>query len=269
MAQKTLLELTQDILSHLSSDEVNSISDTTESLQVATIIKNKYYDIIARSNLPAKRTLVQLTPSTDITLPVLMYIPSDVENIDWIKYFHDDDVADVHQYEYVTIVSREQFLDKAQQLNPDNDNVGTMTLTLNTTDDFTFYYQNDRQPCYCCIIANRYVVFDAYDADLDSTLQDTKTMVSGTKAPTFTMSDTFVPDLNDNEFPLLLNEAKALAFFELKQQQHPLAVQETKRQWSTLQKHKTVNNMQPSDLDRLPDFGHKRGGWTYGFRQKP
>ena len=48
----TLLEMTQDILSNMSSDEVNSISDTPESLQVATIIKQKYYDIVSRGDLP-------------------------------------------------------------------------------------------------------------------------------------------------------------------------------------------------------------------------
>ena len=55
----TLLEMTQDILSNMSSDEVNSISDTTESLQVATIIKQKYFDLISRVNRPEHDQLIQ------------------------------------------------------------------------------------------------------------------------------------------------------------------------------------------------------------------
>src|SRR4051812_20927123 len=35
---KTLLQLTQNILSAMDSDEVNSISDTVEAVQVATIV---------------------------------------------------------------------------------------------------------------------------------------------------------------------------------------------------------------------------------------
>jgi len=38
MAKKTVLDMVQDILSDMESDEVNSISDTTEALQVAQII---------------------------------------------------------------------------------------------------------------------------------------------------------------------------------------------------------------------------------------
>jgi len=36
--KSTVLDMTQSILSGLGSDEVNSISDTTESLQVAEVI---------------------------------------------------------------------------------------------------------------------------------------------------------------------------------------------------------------------------------------
>src|SRR6185312_12537300 len=89
----TLLQMTQDILSSMSSDEVNSISDTVESLQVANIIKQKYFDIINRVELPEHEQLVQLDPSLDETNPVLMFVPDGVSNIRWIKYF-DSNVSD-------------------------------------------------------------------------------------------------------------------------------------------------------------------------------
>ena len=46
MPKLTLLDMTQDILSDIDSDEVNSISDTPDSLQVAGIIKSSFYDMI-------------------------------------------------------------------------------------------------------------------------------------------------------------------------------------------------------------------------------
>jgi hypothetical protein len=46
MAKMTLLEMTQDILSDMDSDEVNSINDSVESLQVAQIIKTTYFNIV-------------------------------------------------------------------------------------------------------------------------------------------------------------------------------------------------------------------------------
>src|ERR1041385_1579400 len=86
--QMTLLDMTQNILSSLSSDEVNSIGDTTESQQIALIIKNKYYDIINRVNLPEHDQLIQLDPSLDNTIPVMMFVPEGVTDISWLKYFN-------------------------------------------------------------------------------------------------------------------------------------------------------------------------------------
>jgi hypothetical protein len=40
LEKMTLLEMTQNILSAMNSDEVNSITDTVESLQVAEEIQN-------------------------------------------------------------------------------------------------------------------------------------------------------------------------------------------------------------------------------------
>src|SRR5712671_1691460 len=99
----TVLQLTQNILSDLDSDAVNSISDTTESLQVAYIIQQVYNNIVARDSLPEHSKLFQLTPSTDNTKPVLMYRPDNISKIEWMKYYDtdvdDDDDADATQHD--------------------------------------------------------------------------------------------------------------------------------------------------------------------------
>src|SRR5882672_472594 len=113
----SLLELTQNILSRLDSDEVNSISDTTESQQVAKIVRNTYFNIMSRANLPENKTLFQLTASGDNALPVYMIRPDTVSRIEWIKYnkMTVTDTSDV--YEYVTIVPLQQFLEMTDMLN--------------------------------------------------------------------------------------------------------------------------------------------------------
>ena len=88
-------------------------------------------------------------------------------------------------------------------------------------------------------------------------------MALGDVIPAFEMSDTFIPDLPEDQFQLLFNESKALAFYELKQIMHPLASQEIQRGWSTVQKKKAVIN-RPTYFDELPGFGRKRG--YYGYR---
>ena len=64
---KPLIEYVQDILSSMDSDEVNSISDTVESMQVATILKNCYEELVANIELPEEYTLFHLDSSSDVS----------------------------------------------------------------------------------------------------------------------------------------------------------------------------------------------------------
>jgi hypothetical protein len=281
--QMTLLDLTQNVLSSLDSDEVNSIGDTVESKQVAQIIKNKYYDIVNRVNLPEHEQLIQLDPSLDITMPVMMYVPDGVVEIKWLKYFntniineavtgtHDINVdivpststtqPPVPGYAYVTILPIQQFIDMTNTFNPENSDVESFTFTSSVNGfpgTYTFYYKTDKTPQFCTILSDYNVIFDSYDATQDSTLQASKTMAWGRIIPNFKMEDSFVPNLDDEQFTLLLNEAKALAYFELKQSVHPKAEQEIKRGWSSVQKNKAVSN-KPTYFEQLPNFG-RRGG---------
>jgi hypothetical protein len=289
----TLLDMTQDILSRMSSDEVNSISDSPEALQVANIIKNKYYDIVARGDLPEHNQIFQLNPSLTGVEPVLMTVPDGIGHIEWIKYFdsnvldgdivnddnqdHDtdtdiiigssgDDTPVPPGYKYVTMLPIKQFLDMTAQFSPADADVESFTFSdtsNNFPGNFTFYYKNSATPTYCCILSNYYVIFDSYDNTQDSTLQASKTMCFGQVVPTFQMVDTFTPDLDSQQFPLLLNESVALAFYELKQQPHAKAEQEVKRQWSTVQKNKSINN-RPTYFNELADFGRGRGNGLSG-----
>src|SRR6266446_155409 len=359
--QMTLLDLTQNVLSALSSDEVNSIGDNVESQQIAIIIKNKYYDIINRVGLPEHKQLLQLEPSLDDAAPVEMFVPDGVSEIKWIKYFNTNVATAVNTattqhglnvdikptvlwstlsltsntvglglltfvvssatlpikigqqatatsgtnsvtgnvtsysgttliinvtatqgsgtfsswiinalssnniavpgYQYVTIIPIDQFIERVNSFNPSEINVDSFTFT-NSQNSFPgtykFYFKTDRQPSYCCILSNFNVIFDSFDSTQDSTLQASKTMCWGRVIPKWQMVDSFIPDLDDEQFTLLLNEAKALAYFELKQSVHPKAEQEIKRGWSTIQKNKATVN-RPTYFNELPDFG-RRGG---------
>lgn len=253
--------MTQEVLSAMSSDEVNSIGDTTESMQVALIVKRKTKDIWARSHLPDSEQLIQLDASTDADFPVSMTIPEEVRKINWIKYFNNDEVDDslpTPGYQYVTILPMQQFIEHINRFNPNDDHVASFVFTDAINEypgTYTFYYNNNRQPRYCTIISNNYVIFDAFNIDLENTLQNSKTMCSGLVNPVFRMEDDFTPNLTEGQFALLVNEAKALAFYELKQSQHPKAEQEIQRQWSALQGDKNIN---PQYLfNSLPNYGRK------------
>lgn len=289
----TNLQYVQSILSSLGSDEVNSVSDTTESLQVLDILKTTYYNILSRTAMPEHTQLIQLNPSLDPTIPVMMYVPDGVKKLEWLKYFDSNNLPNssdsdyIHDlnvdlvsnpgepgaapgYTYVTILPNRQFIDMVNMFNPNNDDVESFTFT-NSRNSFpgtyTFYYKTDQQPQYCTIISDYYVIFDAYDSTQDSTLQASKTLAYGEVSPVWSNEDSFIPNLDEEQVPLLLNEAKSLAFFELKQTAHPKAEQFAKRQWSATQKRKAVIE-RPTAFDALPDFGRRSQNATRLFKDR-
>lgn len=249
----TVLGYTQNILSAMSSDAVNSIGDTEESTQVAEIVRTVFFNIISRAGMPEQRKPFQLDDSLSATEPNLMFIPEGVKSMEWLKYYDADTAA--LMYKYVTILPLQQFTDYVNGYNLSDTNVDTLSLTINS-ESFLFNYKDNIQPKYCTVLANHYVIFDSFNNAVDTTLQANKTMAYGALTPIFRMEDNFIPDIDDAQVPLFLNEAKSLAFFELKQMPHTKAEQEAKRQWSSLQRDKSIDN-KPSAFDQLPDFGRK------------
>ena len=247
----TLLEMVQNILSRLDSDEVDSISDTTEAMQVARVVRNTYFNILARAQLPEHKKLIQLTASGDNTKPVLMTRPDNVTHIDWIKYDKHLSTETVARYDYVTMLPLSQFLEQTDMLRTDDTAVDSMIQN-----GITFYFRNDVAPCFCTIVEDVSIIFDAYDSAVDTTLQTSKTKCFANTVPTFNLIDTTIPDLDDQQFLLLLNEATSVAFVDLKQQSNEKAEQESRRQWRTLERTKALAKV-PTPFDALPHFGRK------------
>lgn len=359
----TLLEMTQNILSAMDSDEVNSISDTAESLQVARAIQQTYWNMLGKYDLPEHNTLIKLEASEDNTTPCLMYRPEGCTRIEWIKYYDsnpmnslqvsqygsyshgvntdivrsqwsttsttsitigtgtktftvDSDTLNVTLgqdvtiesglnwmtgtltsyssftmvvevtstqgsgtfsawtvfsgsanaipgYKNVKILSLQDFLNEVNSFSLLDNNVASQTISVldpatGVYNTFNFRYKTDRQPCYCTIFANNYIVFDSYDSTQDTTLQQDKTQAWAWMYPTFELEDDFVPNLDAQQFPLLFNDAKALVFFEQKQYPHAKAEEEVDRQRTAMQKWKAVKGKISPEADmffkELPNF---------------
>lgn len=158
-----------------------------------------------------------------------------------------------------------EFLSMVNNFNPTDPTVGSFIFSVNEFDtgspaSFTFYYRNDRQPTYYTVLSNQYIIFDSYDQTQDTTLQSAKTLSSAWIQPSFQKVDSFIPNLDEQQFPLLLQESKALAFAELKQMPHQKAEVEVRRQTTALQKYKSIVD-KPTYFDRLPDFGRRGSGY--------
>ena len=243
--------MTQNILSRLDSDEIDSISDTTEAMQVARVIRNTYFNILTKADLPEHKKLIQLVASGDNTKPVLMTRPDNVRRIDWIKYNVRSATDTFDRYDYVTILPLSQFLDYVDGLNSTESTVDAMTFN-----NITFNYTNNQKPTFCTIVEDDTIIFDSFDSGVENKIQTSKTKAFALTNPTFDLIDTTIPDLDDIQFQLLLNEAAAVAFVDLKQQANPKAEQESRRQWISLQRTKSLAKV-PTPFDALPLFGRK------------
>jgi hypothetical protein len=234
--RRTLLDMTQHILSAMDSDEVNSISDTIESMQVAELIRQVYYDVSTDLGLPEHETLIELNASGDNLKPVLMNIPEHVTRVSNIMYDirGTDDTIDLPDWKQLKCLSLNEFITMTQAFRG-NDDVGSMQVDAGG-DTFEFLHYTDRAPTYFMTFDDQQIIFDAYDRTLDTTLQKSKTLCYGSKYSQFMMQDNYIPDLDPTQFSYFINKAKVRAFAELKQQANQEAAGEARRQKIIVQK---------------------------------
>ena len=217
----TLLEIVQDILSDMDSDEVNSINDSVESLQVAQIVKSSYYNIIDGKDYPWLYELFQMNTSGTITLPTHMRLPETVIDLKWIKYNVKKATDTKNKFTQIIYKTPEQFLSILDQ----RDSSASEISIITDTTGIKLNVYDDRGPMYFTSFDDDYLVFDAYDSLVESNLQNSKTQCYGKKSVAFTLSDSFIPDLPVQMFTYFLSEAKSTAFMTLKQMPNPKAEQ--------------------------------------------
>ena len=251
MPKQTLLEMTQHILSSMDSDSVNAYAETIESEQIAFVIKDAYFNLINNLDIPEHLGIITLTALGDTSKPSHMLIPDGVRAIKDVKYNVIKSGETRVQYSNMIYKDPDEFLNSNLSRNSTDTNVQTVSITGGK-----LFIINDKRPETFTSFDDQYLIFDSFDNGIDSTLQQSKFMVRAVKEPVWTMSDSFTPDLDANLFPLLLNEAKSLAFVEVKQTTNPKAEQYAKRQWT-----RWANDR--SNLDNTmkgPDYGrHGRG----------
>ncbi len=216
--------MTQNILSALDSDEVNSISDTIESLQVAYVIKETYDEQFNNIEIPELRGLIQLNGISDVTKPNYMKVPDAVKNFEWIKYRDD---RNSNRFTDVMYVSPDEFLEMQFQYSTTSDNV---FLTTDPVSGVQYYIKTNKAPTYYTSFDNNYLAFDSYDSVYENTLHSTKSAAFGTKEFSFPLVDTFIPPIEASLFPLLLAEAKSVCFMNIKQTGSSKEEQRARRQ---------------------------------------
>lgn len=263
----SLLDIVQDILSAMDSDEVNSIGDSTEAQQVATAVKHAYLDIVSRANLPEHFDLFELNASGDPNKPTLMHLPTDVLNLLWVKYDKRLTGETDPSYMKVSYLPQDIFFDQVLTYRSQGQ-ADTVSYTIDgpNSSSINIIGLNNKAPDFYTSFNDRDIIFDSYDASLDTTLMKNKSLAYGELGKAFLMEDDFVPDLDPRQFSLLYNEAKASCFADLKQVENARAESKVKKGWVTLQHQKSAIPASPKFIDTTPNYG-RRGSYSRARRR--
>jgi|TARA_R110002110_G_scaffold104655_1_gene263752 hypothetical protein len=226
MPSMTLLEMTQDILSDLDSDNVDDISDTVESAQVAQILKTSYFNLIDGKDWPQLKKFIRLEAATS-TRPTHMKIPDSTIDIEWVKY-NTKKVGDAYdKYVDVAYKTPKDFVDLISVRKSNATDVDIVTDATGVT----LNIKNDVAPTFYTSFDDEYLIFDSYDSAIDSTnMQQSKSQCFGKVQPTWSATNTFVADLPHQAFSYLLADAKTACFVILKQSDNPIAAAQSQIQ---------------------------------------
>lgn len=235
MAKRTLLNMVQNILSALDSDPVDSIDETVESVQVAEILKETFEDLMSQREWPFLFTLSPLEALGDTNNPTKMKIPDSWNKIKWLKYNKKEvEYLPPEEFKYV---------------------IDTRSATPNVVDDDG--YGLNRDPQYWTSFDDVYIYFDSRDSSADTTLQASKSIAYAALTPTWTHSDTFIPELPEKFFPTLLAEAKSQAFVNLKQTSNAREERKAQRGRMTMRNEAWKNEEGEIKYNRKVNYGRR------------
>lgn len=250
MAKKTLLEIVQEILSDMVSDEVTSIDDTVESQSVASIVKTVYEAMLANRNWPHTKSLVQLDGLSDAGKPVYLKLPENLKELISIAYDVRKPTDNVTKYKDLKYKEPEAFLRYVSSRNELDPNV----VAVSDFSGVKLLISTNKSPDFWTSFDDVHIVCDSYDSLEDTTLMKSKTACTAYIIPIFERSNDAVPNLPAEAFPALIAEAKSTSFYALKQMGNE---KEEKRaimqqRWLSRKAWRAKGGVQ------YPNFGRKR-----------
>lgn len=248
--------MTQNILSAMNSDEVTSISDTVESLQVAEEIRTAFRDLYSNHDLATFEGLVNLESPGDTTTPNVLLLPEGVQSVKWIKYRDTTNTNNNTAFKDLIYLEPEDFIHLIiEQPRP----AEASDVSLLPLSPVTYPINKLKSPMYYTVLDDEQtLVFDSYDSDHESFLTGSNSIAWGVFYKVFDLEDDFIPPLPANEFPRLLAEAKAFCFANIKEMNNPLEEQRAHRQKVLTQRRRSIVPGQQRGALQSVDYSRKR-----------
>lgn len=242
----SVLDIVQQMLNDTDGDEVNSIDDTTESMQAAYILRSAYDNIITNSTIDYFHRGIQFDGVSDEDYPNYLKLPDNIQELTYLAYdvsLKDRPVS----FKELTYIYPDEFLLRQSQLNSTKENI----QKVRDYNGVVYFITNNRAPTYWTSFDDKYIVFDSYNKDVESTIHKEKTQGMAYISPKFELADDYIPDLPADMFPYLISEAKASFSNKIRQMQSV-----TDEAWSTLHRRRMSRKQwQVKGGIRTPNYG--------------
>lgn len=218
----TLLRIVQEYQDRTSGFAVDSIFDSDETQQVATIAESVYYDLedkLRESEFTSN--LILANHVGDTNKPNYLQLPSKLHRVNQSKMSYLVD----GKYKELMYLEPQEFLD----LCIDNDNNLPNTELIQDFSGVLLPIVNNQAPSFFTSFDGRYLVTDSYDSDVDTTLQASKTRIFGSMSQVFLLEDDFEIPLPEHLHPLYRDMVLVESYEALREELAPSGVQRRAR----------------------------------------
>jgi hypothetical protein len=181
--------------------------------------------------------------------------PEGFAEIEWIQYDMAITAGGDQKYQVVNWMDPHDFIKLVSGRPASDSNIDEVTLPDSGHVILTF---NDRDPKYWTILEGYdNIIFDAYNSDIETNLQNSKSLAYGNTVPTLALTDAAVPNLPQNLIVHLKREARAM-FFDLFKDGLTAEVDRTRRRSEvrTQRLRRVTKNL--SDNQTGPNYGRKK-----------
>lgn len=193
--KKTLLQIVQAYLDRTDGWYVNSIFESDESQQVASIAEDVLYRVYSvYRNSEFAQKLRTLDAVSDPDRPNYLRIPDEIQRIQDSKVYYDVRKAEdnvISDYRCLEYLTPEEFLLHVGYTLKDSEDNYILVEDFNRT---KFPVRTDKAPSVYTSFDGEYIVFDSFNSEQDTTLQESKSRVFSSEEPEFIVqNDTIIP----------------------------------------------------------------------------
>lgn len=199
----------------MDSEDVGATDETIESQQVLTEIEFVFYDFLTKNDWLFPKQLIQLARPGSLTAsePNYLAIPDDVWNIHQVRYDITDTNDNHTKIKTIDYKDPESFLKLVQNRNETNSNI---EIVKSKDAGVEMFIVNDDDPDWWTSFDDEFLIFDKYNSNVDSTLQNSKSQALAKVRPVFPSKDSDNIPVPEWVFPAFEEECRVACHFYFK-----------------------------------------------------